>query len=92
MKLFFLRNCPIWNFQIPAQSIEEIPNWIAKKLINGGVAIDEATHQKQIAERVKRKAEEKAMKEEAAKASAKECTVLPAKKEPDKKFKKGGKE
>lgn len=94
--LFFIRACPIWNIQIPAQSTQEMPEWIAKRLITGGVAIPEAEHQARMAERAKRKADEKAKVEESAK-------ILPekVKKEPDtgatgigpeKKTKKGGKE
>ena len=59
-EIFFLRACPIWNIQIPAQSVQEMPEWIAKKLIAGGVAMPEADHQARISARVKRKAEEKA--------------------------------
>lgn len=59
MKLFFLRNCPIWNFQIPAQSVEDLPEWIAKKLINGGVA---TPLEKYEANRAKRKTEKEAAK------------------------------
>lgn len=58
-KLFFLRACPIWTTMIPAASVQEIPDWIAKKLVAGGVAIDEVAHQERIAERAKRKAEAK---------------------------------
>jgi hypothetical protein len=96
--LFFIRSCPIWNIQIPAQSVQEIPEWIAKRLITGGVAMLEADHRARMAERSKRKADEKAKVEESAK-------ILPekVKKEPDtgttvngigseKKSKKGGKE
>lgn len=59
-EIFFLRACPIWNIQIPAQSVQEMPEWIAKRLITGGVAILEADHRARITARVKRKAEEKA--------------------------------
>ena len=58
--LFFLRACPIWNIQIPAQSTQEMPEWIAKRLITGGVAMLESDHQARMAERSKRKAGERA--------------------------------
>ncbi|MCK9571118.1 hypothetical protein M0R72_19370 [Candidatus Pacearchaeota archaeon] len=96
-KLFFLRPCPIWTTVIPAQSVQDLPEWIAKKLINGGVAIEESTHQERIAERAKRKAEEKAKADEEAKKleESKKAGGIP--KTPDepkaeKKVKKGGKE
>jgi hypothetical protein len=88
-RLFFLRPCPIWTTVIPAQSVQDLPDWIAKKLINGGVAIEESKHQERIAERAKRKAEEKAKAEE-----AKKVPDVVAIEEPkaEKKVKKGGKE
>lgn len=96
-KLFFLRPCPIWTVQIPAQSVQDLPDWIAKKLINGGVAIEESTHQERIAERAKMKAEKKAIAVEEAKKleESKKAEGIPkAPDEPkaEKKAKKGGKE
>jgi hypothetical protein len=79
--LFFIRSCPIWNIQIPAQSTQEMPEWIAKRLITGGVAMLEEDHRARMAERSKRKAEEK------AKAEPKVESI-----EKPMKIKKGGKE
>lgn len=88
-KLFFLRPCPIWTTVIPAQTVEDLPEWLAKKLINGGVAIEESKHQERIAERAKRKAEEKAKAEEAAKIATEDPKPEP---KAEKKSKRGGKE
>lgn len=85
-KLFFLRACPIWTTAIPAETVEEIPEWIAKKLVAGGVAIEESKHQERIEARKQRKAAEAKAKAEAAKKPVSDEPKI------EKKVKKGGKE
>lgn len=91
MKLYFLRACPVWTTAIPAATVEEMPNWLAKKLIAGGVAIAEATHQERIAARAMRKAEEKAKKNVPVPEQAPDESVMVGAVLPEKKSKKGGK-
>lgn len=72
MILKFLRPCPIWNFQIPAESVEEIPDWIGQRLINGGAAMLKSEWDRNRELRAQQKALKKPKPEKKTKKSGEE--------------------